>query len=388
MKILYVALKYDYGDTTRGLSFEHYNFFNTLWNMGHDIIYFDFMTILNKLGQEGMNKRLLDVAKAEQPDLMFTFMFTDQFEPRAIRRISRTDTVTLNWFADDHWRFETFSRTWAPNFNWVVTTAPNAVAKYAASGYRNAIKSQWACNHYLYRKLDVPLSYDVTFVGQRYGDRPAIIQRLRDAGVDARVWGFRWEAGRLSQEEMMQVFNQSRINLNLPNASRPASRAPTRAERVAGSLHQHWIGRLAKRPIRPLVRAARGTRRSAAPLDASVSVSSTPSVAPAVPDQIKGRTFEVPGCGGFLLTGRADELEGYYIPGEEVACFSSPDELVDTVIHYLEHEDERASIAMAGHERTLREHTYAVRFNEIFRTIGLDTNVVTSKSPGDLLEVT
>ena len=135
MKIVYVALKYDYGIAERGLSFEHYNFFDTLVHMGHDIVYFDFMTLLNELGRDDMNKRLLDVVKAERPELMFTFLFGDELDPRVVRRISKeTGTVTLNWFADDHWRFETFSRRWAPNFNWIVTTASDAVPKYAAMG--------------------------------------------------------------------------------------------------------------------------------------------------------------------------------------------------------------------------------------------------------------
>lgn len=37
MRILYVALKFDYNRAEQGLSFEHYNFFDTLQNLGHEI---------------------------------------------------------------------------------------------------------------------------------------------------------------------------------------------------------------------------------------------------------------------------------------------------------------------------------------------------------------
>jgi spore maturation protein CgeB len=87
-------------------------------------------------------------------------------------------------------------------------------------------------------------------------------------------------------------------------------------------------------------------------------------------DQIKGRNFEVPGCGGFLLTGMAENLGQYYEIGKEVACFDDRHDLIDKVRYYLEHEDEREAIAQAGYERTLREHTYARRFSEIFGHIG------------------
>ena len=42
MKILYAASKFDYGIPARGYSFEHYNFYDSLVGMGHEVEYFDF----------------------------------------------------------------------------------------------------------------------------------------------------------------------------------------------------------------------------------------------------------------------------------------------------------------------------------------------------------
>jgi spore maturation protein CgeB len=311
---------------------------------------------------------------------MFTVLFLDELDPSVVRKISQMpDTVTVNWFADDQWRFETFTRHWASNFDWAVTTAASALPKYEAIGFGNVIKSQWACNHFLYRKLDLPLEWDVTFVGQPHGDRRETIQLLRDADIDVRVWGRRWESGRISQDEMIRVFNQSRINLNLSNASRPVLHPPGTGDRARGFVEQHSIGRLAKRPLRPLVDAVRRRRRPAGG-----------DVAPplSLPEQIKGRNFEVPGCGGFLLTGLTEELELYYEPEREVSCFESREDLVAKVIHYLENDEERAEIAEAGWRRTLRDHTYAARFAEIFDRIGLDHRPSgTEGSTGSVLEV-
>jgi len=55
----------------------------------------------------------------------------------------------------------------------------------------------------------------------------------------------------------------------------------------------------------------------------------------------------------------------------EFACFHSVEELVDKAQYYLRNEDERAAIANAGRQRTLREHTYVHRFNEVFQHVGL-----------------
>jgi len=53
MLILYCGMKYDYGRPAQGYSFEHYNFYDALVNMGHDVLYFDFMTLLQSTGRAG-----------------------------------------------------------------------------------------------------------------------------------------------------------------------------------------------------------------------------------------------------------------------------------------------------------------------------------------------
>ena len=81
MRILYVAMKHDYGDPRRGLSFEHCNFFESLQGMGYEIVYFDFISLLQKMGRDAMNRRLAEVARSEKPDVMFTVLFEDELDP-------------------------------------------------------------------------------------------------------------------------------------------------------------------------------------------------------------------------------------------------------------------------------------------------------------------
>lgn len=371
MLILYVALKYDYGKLEQGYSFEHYNFYDTLVHMGHDVLYFDFMTLMQKHGQNWMNHRLLEVVKGEKPDLLFCILFKDELDRDTMRKILKnTDTITLNWFCDDHWRFDNFSRYWAPCFNWAVTTAQSALPKYARLGYCNVIKSQWACNHFLYRKLILPLEYDVTFVGHPHGNRRAIIQALRNTGINVRVWGSGWKLGRLLQQEMIHVFNQSRINLNLSNASRFISTPNARARNVTC----RWLSRsLNIVPFGSQLKT-RGKRwLSMMKFSVSTAKNLTHSNVSShqYPDQIKARNFEVPGCGGFLLTGQAENLGDYYEIGKEIVCFKDMGDLIEKARYYLYHEDERAAIAQAGYQRTLHEHTYVHRFTEIFQRLGL-----------------
>jgi spore maturation protein CgeB len=324
VKILYVASKYDYGHADRGWSFEHVNFYDALVRSGHELDYFDSETLFKELGREGLNRRLRERAGSFRPELMFCCLTGDQFDFDTVKSITDEGaTTTFNWFCDDHFRFEKFTRRWAFAFHWVSTTAACALPWYERIGYKNVLKTQWACNPGFYQRLDLPLVHDVSFVGRVYRQRPALIQRLRDAGLRVVVRGTGWPEGRASPEEMIAIFNQSRVNLNFSDPPKYVNR------------FKRLLGR--QQP----------------------------------PKQIKGRNFEIPGCGGFLLTDLAENLGEYYTQGMEIAVFDGPDELVEKIRHFLGHEEERAGIARAGHHRTMREHTYEHRFRELFQRMGL-----------------
>lgn len=77
------------------------------------------------------------------------------------------------------------------------------------------------------------------------------------------------------------------------------------------------------------------------------------------------RLYEATGVGTLLVTDAKENLSELFEPGREVAIYRDEDELVETIDYYLEHEDERAKIARAGQERTLREHTYTERMRDL-----------------------
>ena len=66
-KLLYVGMKYDYGDRTRGISFEHRNYYHTLKSYSRiqkwDFIHYDFMERGLILGIDSMTQELYELAK-------------------------------------------------------------------------------------------------------------------------------------------------------------------------------------------------------------------------------------------------------------------------------------------------------------------------------------
>ena len=318
-KILYVAMHYDYGKKEQGTSFEYNNFYPILKRMVTDVVEFDFLSILQDTGRDAMNATLLETADRVKPDLVFFVLFTEEFKIETLNELSKRFT-TFNWFCDDHWRFDYFSSKYAPSFTFISTTDRAALPKYNGMGYNTALMTQWGCNHYGYIKLpDRTKKYDVSFVGQSHGSRKWLMKRLKWHGIKVDAFGRGWENGRVNQEQMIGIFNASKINLNISNAS----------------WNLHTIFRKGK-------------------------------------EQIKGRNFEVPATGSFLLTNYVNGLENYFDLEQEMICFRSAGDLVRKIRYYLKNENEREEIARRAYDRIVREHTYEQRFKALFASMGFE----------------
>jgi spore maturation protein CgeB len=77
------------------------------------------------------------------------------------------------------------------------------------------------------------------------------------------------------------------------------------------------------------------------------------------------RLFEATGVGTLLVTDWKKNLHEMFEPGKEVVSYHTPEECIEKIQYYLEHEDEREEIARAGQQRTLRDHTYYQRMQEL-----------------------
>jgi spore maturation protein CgeB len=77
------------------------------------------------------------------------------------------------------------------------------------------------------------------------------------------------------------------------------------------------------------------------------------------------RLYETTGVGSLLLTDAKINLADLFEPGAEVATYRDADELVAQARRYLADEEARREVAAAGHARTMRDHTYAIRMREL-----------------------
>jgi hypothetical protein len=77
------------------------------------------------------------------------------------------------------------------------------------------------------------------------------------------------------------------------------------------------------------------------------------------------RLYEATGVGTLLVTDFKPNLHEMFEPGKEVLAYRSEEECAELIRYYLDHEDEREAVARAGQQRTLREHTYYHRMQEL-----------------------
>jgi hypothetical protein len=77
------------------------------------------------------------------------------------------------------------------------------------------------------------------------------------------------------------------------------------------------------------------------------------------------RLYEATGVGALLVTDWKEDLREIFEPGEEVAAYRTPEECVEQIDYYLRHDAEREAIARRGQARTLRDHTYRARVQQI-----------------------
>ncbi len=77
------------------------------------------------------------------------------------------------------------------------------------------------------------------------------------------------------------------------------------------------------------------------------------------------RLYEATGVGTMLITDQKDNLGDLFEIGKEVVTYSTPQEASELVQYYIAHPEQAQVIAKAGQARTLREHTYRHRMEEL-----------------------
>ena len=309
MKALCCFGRHSYGDSARGLSPEYVAFVPAIESLGYTVELFDSLERGLYKSYLDLNAALLKAIFELKPDLFFCVHLQCEIWIETLvsaRYMSNMKMVC--WTTDDSWKYFQSSRFYAPFYDRIATTYDYMVPQYIRDGHTNVKLSQWGASR---ERLQPPLinggyRYGVTFVGSAHGARRRYIEALGKMGIHVECFGHGWDHGPVTTEDMYTIFNTSVISLNFANS----------------------IGR----------------------------------------NQIKARTFEVPGAGGFLLTDAAPGMQDYFEHDEEIVCFRGIDDLAKKIRFYLANTDARDRVAGKGYSRVVKDHTYDTRLKNLLNS--------------------
>jgi spore maturation protein CgeB len=338
-KTIIVLMQYDYGIKERGFSYEYINVYLPFCNvLGKDnVLLFDFYSEYKSNGKQVMNNKLLELIKTEKPDITVFCLFENEFDENILSEL-RNYTKTTAYFFDDPWR-QTYVRHWIKYFDYFTSPDYYTFKQYELDGIKNAIYAPFGFNSEVYKKKDLPFMYDVSFVGGYSPLRKWIIDFLLKNGIEVNVFGRNWgsRVNFISQEEVVDVFNQSKINLNLSNGISNDKNYLIWSLSSLKALKYNFTNKKNK-------------------------------------EQVKGRHFEINACGGFQLS--------YFIPGlnliyeidKEIAVYENIRNLPSIIKFFLHNDKLRNEIANNGYLRSHKEHKSDFYIRKIINKVFNESN--------------
>jgi spore maturation protein CgeB len=264
-------------------------------------------------------RRLKMWIKEDPADVIFTYLSGEIVAPETVEEIANIGIPVVNLCLNDKEAFvgkvrdglALGLRDICRYFDLCWTSTEDSLEKYIVEGGLPIYLPEGA-NPELHKPYDVEKTIDVSFVGQCYGNRPDIIQKLYNYGVHIETYGYGWPNGPLSIEEMVKMYSRSKINLGFGG--------------VAGHSNTYCL---------------------------------------------KGRDFEVPMSGGLYLTEHHPELESFYDLSKEIVTYNNFGDLVEKIKYLMSNPEVADVIRSNGRQRALKEHSWEMRFGKIFNLMGL-----------------
>jgi len=306
VRIVCILGQHNYGDPSLGVSPEYRSFIPALQKLGHEIIHIESWDRSRFESFFELNRWIIQTVLEKDPDLIFAVPFQHELWLETFDIISKTSRAkSICWSTDDSWKYRECSRYLGKHFDLMLTTYASKIDHYRRDGIENILLTQWGIAE---DELQTPIPandchYGVTFVGAAHGSRSKMVEYFKASGIPIECFGNGWPRGSVSSTELRQIIRESIVSLNFSNSTGE--------------------------------------------------------------NQIKARTFEVPGLGGCLLTQSASDLTQFLEVGRECEEFRNLPEAVRKCRELLANASYRDQMAALGYARVKANHTYERRFSEI-----------------------
>jgi len=273
------------------------------------------LPVLKRINNKLFSRGLINLCRKEKPDLLFVNkgMIVNQ---GTLKEIKMMGIKTANWFQENAYR-EVY-RNWFlnnyQNYDYLFTNDTRLFEDFfnKSTTEFHYIPTAIDPDYYKLKSLSkeeiIKYFCDVCFVGAFDDRRERILSKVSEIeGINLKIFGWKgWEEsslaslyqGPLDVEQMVKLYNFAKICLNMH--------------------------------VEPITNCA------------------------------NLKTFEIPAAGGFQLSDYRKDIGGLFEKGKEIEIFKNEDELRSKIKFYLNNEDLRKNIALAG-QRRVQEHTLEKR---------------------------
>jgi spore maturation protein CgeB len=264
-----------------------------------------------------LNRDLMRIVEAEKPELFWSDKVL-LLQPSTLQAMRAKGMTSVSYMIDNAfgprkdpgWRLYVKD---IPYFDLHVTQRDVSMPDYIERGARHVMKVQTAYEQTMHFPAPVGWSdkdrtREASFVGTPYDNRASILAKLGEAGIPVSVSGRTSAWARALGPEAMKLIFYSDL--------------------LYGADYREAIWK-SKINLSFLTRANR--------------------------DEYTHKSFEIAGCGGFLLAERCPGHAAKFVEDEEAVFFDGVEELRAKIARYLPDETARARIAAAGHARAVRD---------------------------------
>ncbi len=318
---------------------------SALRKMGHEVRYHDvygqitarcrflYTPVLYDIEQAalrwGFNRRLGELVKSWQPDVVFVFKGLE-LAPETLANLRKLPNrpLLINWNADNPFDYDTFNTSRQlikniPHFDCYFIWDRDLIKPLQEAGAKAVEYLPFGYDEALHRKIELSdqekrdLQSQVCFVGNYTQERADLLARVARS-YKLNIWGVSW-------------------NERLP-ANDPL-RDALRGGWTYGEAMSRAFG--AANIVLNFIRAQNG-------------------------DSHNMRTFEAPAAGAFMLSTRTRDQLNWLPEKVGAGYFADPDEMESQVAYYLNHAGEREQIAAEGHRLIMQGgHTYYDRMRRL-----------------------
>lgn len=287
---------------------------------------------MNDISKQSLEEAIRDFQPEIVMDAGWDELHVDQHKVNIMGQLLKKHNIFHVYFAEEDWlHFERWSKRYVastmPEF--VLTRSANCIPYYRGLGIGSEYMDV-GCNPYFHRPLPPTLKYacDVSVIvnGQFVWDvfrRKSItdlVAPLFHAPFNTQIWGRDWHE--------MQPFLGISPNMGM----------------VQGPLPYHLTHQV----------------YNSAKINISVQ---------SVEDQISSRTYDILASGGFLLTSDTPGVKSKLKPGIHCEVSNSPEETLEKIRYYLDHEEKRGEIARNGMNYAREQLSYQKNLAQVWPNI-------------------